>query len=80
MAFVTTDKVQLKVYVRDAELLDALKRAAKDDARSVSVLVDLILTKWLNEHGYLRGPKKRTKRSPIGYPYAKTSIFSKLST
>ena len=61
MASVTTDKFQLKVYVRDAELLDALKRAAKDEVRSVSVLVDLILSEWLNEHGYLRGPKKRAK-------------------
>ena len=53
MAYVTTDKTQLKVYVRSPDLIDALKRAAKDDARSVSVLADLILTEWLQAHGYL---------------------------
>ena len=36
--YVTTDKIQLKVYVKSPDLIDALKRAAKDDARSVSVL------------------------------------------
>jgi hypothetical protein len=55
---VTTDKPQLKVYVRSQELIDALKKAAADDSRTMSVLVDLILTEWLEEHGFLkRGAK-----------------------
>jgi hypothetical protein len=55
---VTTDKPQLKVYVRNQELIDALKKAAADDARTMSVLVDLILTEWLERRGYMkRGAK-----------------------
>ena len=50
---VTTDKIQLKVYVRSPDMLDALKRAAKDDARSVSVLTDLGCNGVASAHGYL---------------------------
>lgn len=35
------------------ETKDALDRAAKDDMRSVSSLVEKILTEWLREHDYL---------------------------
>jgi hypothetical protein len=57
---VTTEKPQLKVYVRSQDLIDSLKRAAKADARSMSVLVDLILAQWLEEHGFMK-PEKRDK-------------------
>jgi hypothetical protein len=67
MGCVTTDKTQLKVYVRSSDLLDALKRAAKDDARSVSVLVDLILTEWLGARGYIAGDRKAPSK-PKGKP------------
>lgn len=35
------------------ETKDALERAAKDDMRSVSSLVEKILTDWLRDKGYL---------------------------
>ena len=35
------------------ETKEALERAAKDDMRSLSSLVDKILVLWLREHGYL---------------------------
>lgn len=35
------------------ETKEALERAAKDDLRSVSSLVEKILVLWLREHGYL---------------------------
>lgn len=37
----------------ERELKEALVHAAKDDHRSVSSLVELIVAKWLREHGYL---------------------------
>ncbi len=38
----------------ERELKEALTRAARDDRRSVSSLVEIVLEKWLTEHGYLR--------------------------
>lgn len=35
------------------EMKQALERAAKEDFRSVSSLVEKVLTQWLKEHGYL---------------------------
>lgn len=35
------------------ETKEALERAAKDDLRSISSLVEKILVLWLREHGYL---------------------------
>jgi hypothetical protein len=60
---VTTDKPQLKVYVRSQDLIDALKLAAQADARTMSVLVDLILTEWVEARGYLKPEKPGGKRS-----------------
>ena len=39
----------------DAEKKAALEKAAADDSRSVSSLLDVILTQWLRECGYLGG-------------------------
>jgi hypothetical protein len=58
---VTTDKTQIKFYVKREEIRDALKRAADADMRSVSVLIELILTEWLVEHGHMK-PEKPEKR------------------
>ncbi len=41
------------------ELKTALDKAAADDLRSVSSMVEKILTEYLREHGYL--PKKPKK-------------------
>jgi len=41
----------------EPEIKDALERAAKDDDRSVSSLVERILKGWLVEKGYLLGAK-----------------------
>ncbi len=35
----------------------AIERAAKDDMRSSSSLVDKVMTQWLKEHGYLDKPE-----------------------
>lgn len=40
----------------DPEVKAALERAAKDDHRSLSSLIDKILVEWLRERGYLPGP------------------------
>ncbi|CAO3425843.1 ribbon-helix-helix protein, CopG family [Azospirillum argentinense] len=37
----------------EPELKEALERAAKDDDRSVSSLVERVLKAWLIERGYL---------------------------
>ncbi|TIQ10995.1 hypothetical protein [Mesorhizobium sp.] len=37
----------------EQELKEALERAAKDDLRSVSSMVEKILTMYLRENGYL---------------------------
>ena len=37
----------------ERDLKEALVKAAKDDHRSVSSLVELVLAKWLRERGYL---------------------------
>jgi hypothetical protein len=62
MSVVTTDKTQIKFYARSDDLKDALKRAADADMRSVSTLIEMILTEWLVERGYLKGDEKRGTR------------------
>ena len=42
----------------ERHLKEALVRAAKDDRRSVSSLVEIVLEKWLEEHGYLKQIRK----------------------
>ncbi len=37
----------------EADLKDALVRAARDDRRSVSSMVEIIIEEWLVEKGYL---------------------------
>ncbi|MBN9073701.1 MAG: hypothetical protein J0H34_19340 [Rhizobiales bacterium] len=38
----------------ERDIKEALVKAAKDDHRSVSSLVELVLARWLKERGYLR--------------------------
>jgi hypothetical protein len=40
------------------EVKEALERAAKEDDRSVSSMVERILATWLRERGYLAPPAK----------------------
>jgi hypothetical protein len=64
MSDVTTDKTQIKFYAnRGDDLRDALKRAADADMRSVSTLIEMILTEWLEKRGYLKGEEKKGKPS-----------------
>ena len=42
----------------EPELKDALVRAAKDDRRSVSSMVEIIIEKWLTEKGYIGEARK----------------------
>ena len=42
-----------------ATLKAALENAARTDLRSVSSLVELILTQWLTERGFLNAPENR---------------------
>jgi hypothetical protein len=55
-----TDKTQIKFYAGRPGLREALKRAAIDDERSTSVLIERILVEWLTDRGYLA--KAATKR------------------
>ena len=41
------------------EIKEALTLAAREDHRSVSSLVELIVAKWLRERGYLEQPPQR---------------------
>lgn len=43
----------------EREIKEALVRAAKDDHRSVSSLVELVIERWLKERGYLGEAKDR---------------------
>jgi hypothetical protein len=63
VSIMATDKPQLKVYVRSEELIEALKRAAKTDARTMSGLVDVILTEWCEARGYLEQPGVRLRKA-----------------
>ncbi|MEH3108975.1 MAG: ribbon-helix-helix protein, CopG family [Agrobacterium cavarae] len=39
------------------DIKEALEKAAKDDVRSVSSLMEKIVTNWLKDQGYLDNPK-----------------------
>lgn len=43
----------------EPELKDALVRAARDDRRSVSSMVEIIIEQWLTEKGYLAETARR---------------------
>ncbi|GEO80970.1 hypothetical protein [Pararhodospirillum oryzae] len=47
----------------EPEVKDALTRAAADDDRSVSSLVERILKAWLQDRGYLPEPGADTGKS-----------------
>ena len=57
-----TDKTQIKFYAQRDDLRDALKRAASDDQRSASVMIERILIEWLVDHGYLAKSPTKPKR------------------
>jgi hypothetical protein len=57
-----TDKMQIKFYAQREDLRDALKRAASDDQRSASVLIERILIDWLVDRGYLAKSPTKPKR------------------
>lgn len=46
----------------EADIKEALVVAAKDDHRSVSSLVELVLAQWLRQHGYLEPSPLSVKR------------------
>jgi hypothetical protein len=48
----------------EPDIKEALTVAAKEDHRSVSSLVELIIAKWLRENGYLASSPQRP-RSPL---------------
>lgn len=43
----------------EREIKEALVKAAKDDHRSVSSLVELVIARWLKERGYLGDAKDK---------------------
>jgi hypothetical protein len=43
----------------ERDIKEALVRAAKDDHRSVSSLVELVMARWLRERGYLADDKNK---------------------
>jgi hypothetical protein len=44
------------------EIKDALERAATEDHRSMSSMIEKILSEWLREHGYLEKPKAKGRK------------------
>ena len=42
----------------ERHIKEALIRAARDDRRSVSSLVELVLEKWLEDHAYLQSQRR----------------------
>jgi hypothetical protein len=59
MSVVTTDKTTITFRVSREEIRAALKRAASDDQRSVTVTLERIVVEWLEKHGYLDGDKPK---------------------
>ncbi len=55
-----TTKRTVTFRVTNDEIVDALKRAAAEDKRSVAVLIEIVMTEWLKERGYLK-PEKRAQ-------------------
>ena len=49
----TTDKIVVFIRVQP-ETKAALEKAAKDDMRSLAVMVEKIVTDWLRAKGYLK--------------------------
>jgi hypothetical protein len=47
-----------------ADLKTALKKAAGQDERSMSMMAGRILREWLAEHGFLRVPKPTRAKRP----------------
>jgi hypothetical protein len=45
----------------EAAIKDALEKAAADDHRSVSSLIERVLAEWLTERGYLRKAKGKQR-------------------
>lgn len=43
----------------ERDIKEALIKAAKEDHRSVSSLVELVLARWLRDHGYLHDAADR---------------------
>jgi hypothetical protein len=63
MSIVSTDKSVITFRVNRDEIRDALKRAAADDMRSVTTLLEMIVGEWLEARGYLKPGKPGGKRS-----------------
>ena len=53
--------VSLGVRV-EPEIKAALEKAATDDHRSASSLIQKALAEWLREHGYLGKPKPKGRK------------------
>jgi hypothetical protein len=53
-----TKKRTVTFRVTNDDIVDALKRAAEADKRSVAVLIEVVMTEWLEGRGFLkRGAK-----------------------
>jgi hypothetical protein len=46
----------------DAQLKRAIERAAKEDHRTVTSLIEKILTQWISEHGPPEEPARTSRR------------------
>jgi len=57
----TTDKSPILIRVQP-RTKDALKKAASDQERSVSFVLDKMAVEWLRQNGYL--PKAKPKKPP----------------
>jgi hypothetical protein len=54
-----TTKRTVTFRVTNDKIVDALKRAASADKRSVAVLIEIVMTDWLTARGYLDGEKPK---------------------
>ena len=58
------DKDDVLNFRIPAELKVALRRAAAEDERSMSMMAVRILREWLTEHGFRTGPDARKVQGP----------------
>ena len=56
-----TKKRMVTFRVANDDIVDALKRAAESDRRSVAMLIEIVMTEWLTARGFLGKPEQDKK-------------------
>jgi hypothetical protein len=55
-------KTAALAFRMESEIKGALQKAADDERRSISSMVEIILSDWLTNNGYLSKPKRPGRR------------------